>query len=279
MQWSSATPGLLICLLDQSGSMLCPFNNNTSRTVFASRAINRMIKETIMKNMKGTEVKNRCYITVIGYGFDVQILCEGWLSDLNRSPLRIDNVRKKVEDGAGGLVEVDFKMPIWVEPIKEDACTNMKKAFETARDLAKSWISDNPTYPAPVIINISDGVPYYEGKGSNECMSETETIANEIMSLENKDGHVLMFNAEIGNEGHKIAYPNTITQMEYAGNQAKFLFRVSSEIPEGFKAAAEKNGFSVVDGTRGCIFNADAEDLIKFINFGTTKGQADIKQI
>jgi hypothetical protein len=38
-QWSSATPGLLIIMLDQSGSMTQPYEG-TSRTKFATLAVN-----------------------------------------------------------------------------------------------------------------------------------------------------------------------------------------------------------------------------------------------
>lgn len=49
-QWSSATPGLLIILLDQSGSMLSPYEG-TSRTAFASTAVNKVIDNIIQKKL------------------------------------------------------------------------------------------------------------------------------------------------------------------------------------------------------------------------------------
>lgn len=45
-QWSSATPGLLIILVDKSGSMMLKYKNEpVSRTEFATRAINRVIND------------------------------------------------------------------------------------------------------------------------------------------------------------------------------------------------------------------------------------------
>ena len=44
MQWSSATPGLLIILMDQSGSMLSNYDGNDSKTVFAAKAVNRVVR-------------------------------------------------------------------------------------------------------------------------------------------------------------------------------------------------------------------------------------------
>lgn len=277
-QWSSATPGLLIFLIDQSGSMTLPYDGNDTRTVFASRVINRVINDIIQRNFNGTEPKNRCFISVIGYGGDVKTICSGYLKDLYLHPKRVDVIKKKISDGAGGLVETDYKMPIWVDPIDEDTCTDMKGAFEAAKKMAEEWIKDKPNNPAPVIINISDGMPYYESKNGQLCMKETEDVANEIMALSNDDGNVLIFNVEIGNGSIKILTPSDEEEMNVAGEPAKFLYRISSEIPDGYKDAAEKNELPLKQGSKGCIFNADAEYLIKFIDFGSSKGRKDPRQ-
>ena len=47
MQWSSATPGLLIILLDQSGSMMSKYDDNMTKSEFASKAVNRIINTLI----------------------------------------------------------------------------------------------------------------------------------------------------------------------------------------------------------------------------------------
>ena len=47
MQWSSATPGLLIILLDQSGSMMSKYDDNMTKSEFASKAVNRVINTLI----------------------------------------------------------------------------------------------------------------------------------------------------------------------------------------------------------------------------------------
>lgn len=275
-QWSSATPGLLIILIDKSGSMTLPFGCETeTRTVFATRVINRVINDIIKKNFNGTEPKNRCFISVISYCADVVEECSGFLKDLYKSPKRIDTVKKKVSDGAGGLVEKEIKMPIWVEKTDKDTWTDMHGAFVMAKKLVEDWINDKPDNPAPVIINISDGIPYYDHKSEIECMQETKQVAQEIMNIGNADGNVLIFNAEIGGTNHTINYPSDESEVENAGEGAKFLYDISSVIPEGYKQAAQKNELSVKEGSRGCVFNTDAEGLIKLIDFGSSKGLGD----
>lgn len=271
MQWSSATPGLLVIMIDQSGSMTLDYDGGDSRSEFATKAVNRVINTLIQKNFDGKEPKDRCYVAVIGYDYEVSKLVSGYLKDLEKSPKRIASVKKKVSDGDGGLIEIDTKMPIWVEPIYEDRCTDMMRAFEMANDIVSKWIQDKPNHPAPVIINISDGLPY-DGREIEECMSETIDIVNRIKDLNTADGKVQIFNAMIG-EGSTIIFPKS--QSELDSVEAQFLYEISTEIPEAYRGAAEKNELKFVPGARGAIYNADAEHLVKLIDFGSSKGQGD----
>ena len=274
MQWSSATPGLLIILLDQSGSMLKQYEGSDSRTVFASRAVNRVIDNIIQKNFDGEAPKNRCFISVIGYNHNVKELQSGFLKDLAANPIRYEELKKKISDGAGGIVVSDVKQPVWVEPITEDGATNMLGAFELAKNTIERWISSNPNGPAPVIINISDGVPYYDEKDPRECMKETASLVQQIMNISNADGNVLVFNAQIDNKGNNtIVFPTDRSKLTQ--EDAQFLFDITSEVPDSYKSAAEKNDLPVEKGSRGCIFNADGVQLIQLIDFGSSKGQGD----
>jgi hypothetical protein len=275
-QWSSATPGLLIILVDQSGSMMSPYSGGDSRTEFSAKVINRVINTIIKKNFNKDKPKNRCFISVIGYGAEVKELCSGFLEDLYENPIRIENKTQKTPDGNGGLVDSTVKQPIWVEPITKDTWTNMRDGFKMAKQLAEDWINDKPECPAPVIINISDGVPYYDFQDVDVCIKETTEVAKEIMTLSNDDGHVLIFNAEIGDGiGFHVVTPGNESEVATGGKPAQFLYDISSVIPEGYKAAALKNELNIREGSRGCIFNADAVELIKLIDFGSSKGQGD----
>ena len=224
-QWSSATPGLLVILLDQSGSMMSDYEG-TTRTKFASLAVNKVIDNIIQKNFDGDAPKNRCFISVIGYNHNVKDLCSGWLKDLDAAPLRYETLKKKTPDGTGGIVEVEIKQPVWVEPINHDGATNMLGAFQLAKDLVEKWMSDHTNGPAPVIINISDGVPYYDGKDPKECMKETVALVNEIKNLSNEDGNVLIFNAQIDKSNGTVVFP--ADKNDVIRPEAQFLYDITS---------------------------------------------------
>lgn len=273
-QWSSATPGLLIILLDQSGSMLSDYDGTgMTRTKFSTLAVNKVIDNIIQKNFDGDAPKNRCFISVIGYNHNVRELCSGWLKDLDNSPLRYETLKKKTPDGTGGLVEVEVKQPVWVEPIDQDGATNMLGAFQFAKELVEKWMTDHADGPAPVIINISDGCPYYDAKDPRICMEETVTLVNQIMNISNEDGNVLVFNAQIDRNSGTVVFPSNRT--EVSQEEAQFLYDITSVVPESYRAAAVKNELPTKEGVRGCIFGADGVQLIQLIDFGSSKGQGD----
>ena len=273
-QWSSATPGLLIILMDQSGSMLSDYEDGDSKTVFAAKAVNHVIDVIIQKNFDGESPKNRAFISVIGYNHEVHELSSGFLKDLDSNPLRIDKIKAKQSNGAGGLVEVEKSMPVWVDPITHDGATNMKGAFEMAKALIERWIADKPDSPAPVIVNISDGEPYYEGKNPLQCMKETLEVVKSIKDISVADGNVLVFNVLIRKSGQNISYP--VSRSECPGPEAECIFDISSEIPEAYKGIARAKEIQVKDGSMGCIFEANGVQLISLIDFGSSKAQLDI---
>jgi hypothetical protein len=112
-QWSSATPGYIIFLVDQSGSMGEDYTGGKNKAEFTALVINRTINDLIFTNSAGDKIKDRVFISIIGYGGQggnsVDDIRSDYLSAFADSPLRTEKVKKKVSDGAGGLVEIERK--------------------------------------------------------------------------------------------------------------------------------------------------------------------------
>ena len=271
-QWSSATPGYIIFLIDQSGSMKEAYETGNKAT-FTALVINRTINELININMDGDTVKDRVFITLIGYGGkggnSVDELKSAILSEFANNPLRIENRKQKVSDGNGGLIEINVQNPIFIEPIAE-GYTPMGKALELAKQKINNRLIQHPNYPAPVIINISDGLPY-EGKNAQTSELEAINAAKAIMLLSCDDGNPLIFNAHIGDS--KDICICSASESELPDNQAKFLFTISSKIPNSYKDAAKKQELNIKADSKGFVSNADPETFIKFINFGSSGGK------
>lgn len=270
-QWSSAHPGYIIFLIDQSGSMSEDYADGRTKAEFTALVINRTINEIINTNMDGDKVKDRVFISLIGYGGDggnsVDDIRSDYLSEFSNSPLRLEKMKKKVSDGAGGLVEIDEEMPIFVEPVA-NGLTPMGEALKFAKQLIEGWISKKPENPAPVIINISDGLPY-EGNNGDEP-NKTITVGKDLMNVNTDDGNPLIFNIHIGDGGQEISFEENANNLPY--DEAKVLFEISSKVPDSYKEAARKYDFQVGADSKGFVSNAGPETLIKFINFGSSGG-------
>ncbi|AKQ46405.1 hypothetical protein TH63_13485 [Rufibacter radiotolerans] len=270
-QWSSATPGYIIFLVDQSGSMAEKYAENKNKAEFTSLVINRTINELVNTNSDGEKVKDRVFVSIIGYGGkggnSVDDVRSDYLSSFADNPLRIEKLKKKVSDGAGGLIEIDEEMPIFIEPLA-NGLTPMGDALSFAKQLIEGWLQKKPENPAPVIINVSDGMPY-SGNNGNE-LNKALTVAKEIMAFQTTDGNPLIFNAHIGNGVPESMFEDS--EAALYDDHAKFLFSISSSIPAAYKAAAGKHGLSVKENSRGFVSNAKPETLIQFINFGSSGG-------
>lgn len=148
------------------------------------------------------------HIGVIGYGSQVAPALGGGLagrplvpiSEIANAPLRVEQRNKKVPDGAGGLVDMPVKFPVWFEPTA-DGMTPMCQALELARQTVADFIGRVPGCYPPVVVNISDGE-------AND--GDPEQVAAAIRNLTSSDGNVLLFNLHISSQAvAAIEFPDS----------------------------------------------------------------------
>jgi uncharacterized protein YegL len=273
-QWSSATPGYLIFLVDQSGSMSTKWTDDKTFAEYTAEVINQTINELIATNAAGETVKNRVFISLIGYGGSnsIENLRSDYLSKYADSPIRVEKLSKRVSDGSGSWVNMEVEIPIFLES-KAEGLTPMSGAFGLAKRLIQGWIQKKNDNPVPVIINVSDGQP--EDKTPDLTRIETEqtiSLAKDIMRLQTLDGYPLIFNVHIAKNGTEIRFPENSFELN-GDSMAEFLFKISSEVPQVYKQAAKDLQLSSIgDNAKGFISNASPETLLKFINFGSSGG-------
>ena len=86
-------PGLLIFLVDQSGSMentLLDKNYNLAQMV--SDAINSILNMLLYKNCYGEEIRRTSFVCIIGYGSDwdnAEILLAEWIDNINKPLVQV----------------------------------------------------------------------------------------------------------------------------------------------------------------------------------------------
>lgn len=270
-QWSTATPGYLIFLIDQSSSMGHEWEDGKSFAQFTADIINRTINELIATNAAGESVKDRVFISLIGYGGNsVKDIRSGYLSSYADAPLRVDKFIKQVGDGEGGFIDMSVELPIFLDPAAS-GITPMSSAFSVAERLINKWIATKADCPVPVVINVSDGQPNGGNPEASKIeVTDTLSTAISLMNIETSDGNPLIFNVHIAEGQNEIQFPVSADEL---GNDwyANFLFKISSRVPEVYRRAAKNMDlWDLRVNSKGLISNASPETLIRFINFGSS---------
>lgn len=266
---SRANPSCFLFLIDQSGSMADTFGGgggNKRKADGVADAINRLLQNLIIKCAKSEGIRDYYHIGVIGYGATIGSGFTGHLTGQDLSPIslianspsKIEERTKKVDDGAGGLVDQTIKFPIWFDPIA-DGGTPMCQALDQAKSIIQNWINEHPSCFPPIVINITDG---------EATDGDPTEKAEEIKRLSSVDGNVLVFNIHVSSQNASpIEFPDKEDGLP--DQFAKLLFRMSSILPTHIQNAAKQEGYRVSEAARGFVFNADMVSVIRFLDIGT----------
>jgi hypothetical protein len=269
---SRTNPTCFLFLVDQSHSMSAQFGGQSNKTKAegVADAINRLLQNLILKCAKTEGVRDYFHVGVIGYGGQVSPAFGGALagetvvpiSHLANHPLRVEQRMRKIDDGAGGLIERKFKFPVWFEP-RARGRTPMCQALTLARQSLETFLTQFPTCYPPVVVNITDG---------RATDGDPLALAQGLCSLASTDGNVLLFNLHISAGS---ANPRTFpaTEVGLPDRFAQLLFRMSSSLPPPLVRAAQSEGYPAPPGTRGFVFNADPVSVIRFLDIGTRVDQ------
>jgi hypothetical protein len=290
---SRSNPSCFLFVIDQSGSMqdvLDPSNvealdkpmvvdgrtythsaSGRTKAEGVADAINRLLQNLVIKCAKSEGVRDYYHVGVIGYGGDgtgnrVGPAFSGTLagrdlvpiSEIANSPARIEERTKKVDDGAGGLVDQKIKFPIWFEPVASGG-TPMCQALTKSQSILQDFTQQHPGCFPPIVLNITDG---------EATDGDPLPAAETIQSLSSNDGNILLFNIHISSQkAAPIEFPDN--EGTLPDQFAKLLFKMSSILPSYMQAMARQEGIQATEATRGFVFNADMVAVIKFLDIGT----------
>ena len=267
---SRTNPTCLLFLVDQSSSMDGPFGGQPGKkkSEGVADAINRLLQNLVLKCAKADGVRDYFHVGVIGYG-------DGRRAEAGRdaarpaarrrsarwptAPLRVEQRTRKVDDGAGGLIEQAFRFPVWFEPTAGGK-TPMNAAVELAREVLADFIATYPDCFPPLVINLTDGKP---------------TDANPLDAAAGPQGA-----QEHGRQRADVQRP----PVELAGPADRLPGRrgraagrvrqaavphVEHPAAEADGQAARDEGYPSAGPARGFVFNADLVAVIRFLDIGT----------
>ena len=265
---SRVRPSCFIFLIDQSGSMQEAWGGESgkNKAEALSTIINRLLQNLVLKCAKSEGVRDYYDVGVIGYGAAVGPAFSGPLSgkelvpigEVANQPARVEERTKKVDDGAGGLIDQSIKFPVWFEAIANGG-TPMCQAMSRAQSILGRWVTEQPTSFPPIVINITDG---------QATDGDPAAAANALKDLKTEDGQLLLFNIHVSSRpASPIEFPSDESRLP--DDYAKHLFRMSSPLPGYMKTIAIEEGIPVGDSPRGFVFNGDMVSVIRFLDIGT----------
>jgi hypothetical protein len=229
-------------------------------------AINRVLQNLVLKCAKSSGVRDYFHLGVIGYASDVRPVLVGTdlrrplvpVSTIANAPLRVEQRKRKINNGDGEMIDQSYRFPIWFEPVAGGK-TAMSAAMDLARQVVSGFITEYPDCFPPLIINLTDGQPTDANPlGASQL----------IKRLKSSDGNVLIFNAHLSSSpGPAISFPDV--EDDLPDVFSKLLFRMSSVLPTPILQGAVEEGYSVKSTSRGFMFNADLVAVTRFLEIGT----------
>jgi hypothetical protein len=135
----------------------------------------------------------------------------------------------------------------------------MRAALTKAAEAAAEWCDAHSNSYPPTILHVTDG---------QSTDGVPEDVADTLQQLHTGDGCVLLFNLHVtASGGQEIVFPTS--EGTLSDEYSRMLFRMSSELPPHLAKSASEMGYSISDGSRGFIFNADPKLIVDFFEIGT----------
>jgi hypothetical protein len=267
---SRANPSCFLFLIDQSGSMADPYGGGgagNSKATEVALAINNLLRNLALLCSKSEGVRDYFHVGVIGYGQSVGPAFAGALagrtlvplSEVADNPARLEERTRKVNDGAGGLVDQTVRFPIWFDPAAKGG-TPMCQALTQAHEIVTGWLGAHPDGFPPTVINITDG---------ESTDGDPSRAMDALTSLSSNDGRVLLFNVPLSGRPDAVpaVFPDSPDGLP--DDYARTLFHGASPLTPHMQTVAREYGQEASDGSKGFILNADSTMLIAALEIGT----------
>ncbi len=285
-------PTAFLFVIDQSGSMDERMASGKTKAEFVADVLNKTIYQLVIRSERADGVRDYFDLGVIAYGghgvgsgfggaltgnaihpepekqidFGVNLIFDGDLasnvmhplSAVQKNPLRIDTRNKKVDDGAGGLVEQSIKFPVWFNP-RCNGGTPMCEALTKVASVLIEWCNSHEHSYPPTVIHVTDG---------QSTDGDPEQISQQLQQISTNDGPVLLFNLHIdAGGGTDQIFPSSESSLPNA--ESKLLFRCSSQFPPLLLKAASEKGYQVSAESKFFGYRAGVEVIVDFFEIGT----------
>jgi hypothetical protein len=254
---SAAGPALLVLILDRSvedpyaGTM----PNACSRL---SEAGNEYLKLITSRALKDLPID----AAIISYGqgsggmVDTRTTFEGPLAgksvvrnaELLEGAIRIEEAETQVSNGAGGLITMTKKTPIFFD-VEPAASSPPQSAFVAAAGIVNDWLAVNPSGQPPLILHLTRG---------RNAAADVEAAAAARDAIADSRRPVLQ-HLVITESPHKsLAYPDSDSELD--GEDLKALWRSSATVPHWDTLQAAKRPY-ITANSKAFVINGKFDIL------------------
>ena len=268
---SRGNPTCFFFLIDQSSSMVDPImgvQGNPRKAEFVADALNKVIQTLIVTASKDLEIRNYYQIGAIGYGNVVGSAFSNlygeqelvWVDELYKKPLRIDERMKRESDGAGGIIQVPTKFPIWIDPTANGR-TPMCEALDRTKNILEKWVKEHPMSFPPTVINLTDGE-------AND--GDPRIAAQALRDLQTSDGNVILLTVHVSSSpfSQQIFFPGVKEGLP--DEPSKVMFDMCSPLTESMiKTAEDLLQIKLDKDAKGFVYNSGIEGIVSALEIGT----------
>ncbi len=217
---TTLTPALIIYLIDASHSMNDPCGSST-RIDLVNQGLKEAINDMTCRAIRGGTVQKRYKIAILAYS-------------------------TTVVDVLDGLCDLPELARLGTPTITAGGETNTEIGFKAVEDLLQAHLSEFQASPAPLVCHLTDALM--------TTGDPTATIKR-IQAMQVPDGPVLIENIYIGDRMLKTPvadwkqWGGVAKAGQLTSKYARFLFRLSSPLPETYRQNINSYGYHLQKGT------------------------------
>lgn len=257
-------PKLVIFLIDESTSMLDK-SGAEPKHVLVDRCVNSAIEQLVTICNRADGVRDYAELSVIGYGGRDRE------SPVLRSLLSTPSGAWTASLSAVAEMASVIDGRATYVTSQPDGWTPMGAAIRLAGRLVSDWLVEHGDSPAPVIVNVTDGVP----TDDDAPEGPVDEWATKLAKLSTSDGSCLLLNVGAptvnGDVLERSIFPSGAELPDVQG--AKRLWGLASELPDELAPRASRLGLlpsnASAAGRRLYAQGTDQTLLEKIFDFGT----------
>ena len=230
---TTLTPALIVYLIDASDSMNEPCGE-TTRIQLVNQHLRASVKDMVRRSMRDGVVQRRYRLAVLAYS-------------------------TSVVDVLGGVRDLPELLRTGMPELSAGGVTDTAAGFSAVEALLSAHLAELGQSPAPLVCHLTD---------ANFTTSDPTGVMRRIQNMSIDDGAVLLENIYMADGMLRRPvqdwrqWPGVLRESELSNEYARFLFSLSSPLPETYRVSINNYGYQLQPGA-ALFFPGIHTDLVR----------------